>query len=67
MNTITTEEHQIARFLVLTAINVHCDANERAQKATNTSFDSNGFRKEKKKQTKQLNKAIGGEGENEKK
>ena len=50
LNNIWTEEHEIARFLVLTAINVHCDANERAQKATNTSFDSNGFRKEKKKQ-----------------
>ena len=52
----------------LRAINVHCDANERAQKATNTSFDSNVFRKEKKKtKTKQLNKPNGGEGENEKK
>ena len=46
----------------------HCDAIERAQKATNTSFDSNGVRKEENKtKTKQLNKPIGGEGENEKK
>ena len=64
LNNIWTEEHEIARFLVLTPINVHCDANERAQKATNTSFDSNGFRKEKKKtKTKQLNKPNGREGE----
>ena len=52
LNNIWTEEHEIARFLVLRAINVHCDANERAQKATNTSFDSNGFRKNKTKQNK---------------
>ena len=63
LNNIWTEEHEIARFLVLTAINVHCDANERAQKATNTSFDSNAFRKEKKqnknKTTKQTERREG--------
>jgi len=52
LNNIWTEEYEI----VLTAINVHCDANERVQKATNTSFDSNGFRKEKKKKKNKTNK-----------
>lgn len=65
LNNIWTEEREFARFLVLTAINVHCDANERAQKATNTSFPSEKEKEKKKnkqtknKTTKQINRRRG--------